>query len=271
MLTDSQKLTIQTAYSRFLEQRGLQARQGQKLMVAAIARRLGAIVVDEDGQRVAGEHVCAVEAGTGTGKTVAYALAAIPIAQALEKTLVISTATVALQEQIVLKDLPDVRRHSGLDFQFALAKGRGRYACLYKLDFQLAHGSTDALGTQALYPDEREQLLSDKTLGVYQQLLESLGDGSWDGDRDSWPKALDEDDWRPLVTDHSQCTGRRCAYVTQCPFFKARETLVGVDVIVANHDLVQSQRTATQAHHPTENRQSRRRHAIPIERRHGSE
>ncbi|HQQ75471.1 MAG TPA: helicase C-terminal domain-containing protein, partial [Pseudomonadales bacterium] len=46
------------------------------------------------------------------------------------------------------------------------------------------------------------------------------------------------EDWQRLSTDHSQCTGRRCAYVTQCPFFKARENLVGADVIVANHDLV---------------------------------
>lgn len=247
MLTDTQKQTIQTAYSRFLEQRGLTARQGQKLMIGAIARTVGGVQVDAEGSRVAvggeagdqgGRHLCAVEAGTGTGKTVAYALAAIPLAQALDKTLVIATATVALQEQIVLKDLPDLRRYSGLHFSYALAKGRGRYACVYKLDFQLAHGSGDALGTQALYPDEQDALLPEKSLALYQHFLEALGDGSWDGDRDSWPQAIDDEDWQRLVTDHSQCAGRRCAYVTQCPFFRARETLQGADVVVANHDLV---------------------------------
>lgn len=238
MLTDSQKNTIQTAYSHFLEQKGLKARQGQKLMIAAVARTLGGIQLDAEGLRSDGHHVCAVEAGTGTGKTVAYALAAIPQAQALEKTLVIATATVALQEQIVLKDLPDLRRHSGLAFTYALAKGRGRYACLYKLDFQLAHSSGDALGTQALYPDERDALLPEKSVGLYQGFLDGLSVGSWDGDRDSWQQAIDDEDWQRLTTDHSQCTGRRCAYVTQCPFFRARENLVGVDVIVANHDLV---------------------------------
>lgn len=238
MLSDNQKQTIQTAYSRFLEQKGLKARPGQKMMIAAVARTLGNIETDAEGLRVGGGHVCAVEAGTGTGKTVAYALAAIPLAQALDKTLVISTATVALQEQIVLKDLPDLRRHSGLVFSHALAKGRGRYACVYKLDFQLAQGAGDPLGTQALYPDERDALLPEKTLALYQQFLDGLGAGSWDGDRDNWPQAVDDEDWQRLTTDHSQCTGRRCAYVTQCPFFRARENLVGADVIVANHDLV---------------------------------
>ncbi len=243
MLTDSQKTTIQTAYTHFLEQKGLKARQGQKLMIAAVARCIGSVKGDAEGVRVMadeadGSHVCAVEAGTGTGKTVAYALAAIPLAQALEKTLVISTATVALQEQIVLKDLPDLRRHSGLAFSFALAKGRGRYVCVYKLDFKLAHGGAEAVGTQALYPDERDALLPEKSLALYHRFLDSLGAGTWDGDRDSWPQSIDDEDWQQLTTDHSQCTGRRCAYVTQCPFFKARENLVGADVIVANHDLV---------------------------------
>ncbi len=243
MLTESQKSTIQTAYSRFLEQKGLQARQGQKLMIAAVARCIAGVERDAEGLRIAddpddGTHLCAVEAGTGTGKTVAYALAAIPLAKALDKTLVISTATVALQEQIVLKDLPDLRRHSGLDFNYALAKGRGRYACVYKLDFQLAHGSGEAGGTQALYPDERDALLPEKSLALYQHFLDGLGAGTWDGDRDNWQQAVDDEDWQRLTTDHSQCTGRRCAYVTQCPFFRARENLVGADVIVANHDLV---------------------------------
>ncbi len=238
MLNDTQKKTIQTAYTHFLEQKGLKARHGQKLMIGAVARTLGNIQTDAEGLRVDGGHVCAVEAGTGTGKTVAYALAAIPLAQALDKTLVISTATVALQEQIVLKDLPDLRRHSGLHFSYALAKGRGRYACVYKLDFQLAHGGGDEMGTQALYPDEQAALLPEKSLILYQTFLDGLGAATWDGDRDTWPQSIEEEDWQRLTTDHSQCTGRRCAYVTQCPFFKARENLVGADVIVANHDLV---------------------------------
>jgi len=239
VLNHDTKQIIQKAYSRFLEQKGLKPREGQKLMIAAVARTLGNIMSDSEGVRLGESHVCMVEAGTGTGKTVAYALAAIPTAQAQDKKLVISTATVALQEQIVLKDLPDLRAHSGLVFNHVLAKGRGRYACLYKLDFLLAHGSENAQSvTQALYPDERDALLSENTLHVYQSMLEALGAAEWDGDRDNWRQVIQEEDWQRLTTDHNQCTGRRCAYVTQCPFFRARENLVDADVIVANHDLV---------------------------------
>ncbi|MGA4815598.1 DEAD/DEAH box helicase [Pseudomonas aeruginosa] len=96
-------------------------------MIAEVAKALGAIKEDEEGHREGEPAVVAVEAGTGTGKTVAYSLAAIACAKASGKRLVIATATVALQEQIVHKDLPDLLRNSGLAFSFALAKGRGRH------------------------------------------------------------------------------------------------------------------------------------------------
>ena len=105
MLTDALKKQIQGAYSQFLENKGLTARYGQKLMIAEIAKTLGSIGLDDENHREiverAGGHICVVEAGTGTGKTIAYLLAAIVMAKPLGKKLVVSTATVALQEQIV--------------------------------------------------------------------------------------------------------------------------------------------------------------------------
>ena len=105
MLSSELKSQIQGAYSRFLEAKGLKARYGQRLMIAEVAKVLGAIKTNDEGQRDGEPAVVAVEAGTGTGKTVAYSLAAIPSAKAAGKRLVIATATVALQEQIVHKDL----------------------------------------------------------------------------------------------------------------------------------------------------------------------
>lgn len=237
MLDDSQKQAIQQAYRQFLESKQLKARWGQRLMVAQVARTIGSIERDCDGLRVGndGAHICAVEAGTGTGKTVAYSLAAIPLAQMLEKKLVIATATVALQEQIVLKDLPDIHRHSGLRFSYGLVKGRGRYACIYKLDRQLAMTEGETI---PLYPDEEMEQLPGPTIALYQQLLDALGSNRWDGDRDNWPDSLADSDWQRLTTDHGQCTGRHCAYVSQCPFFKSRDGIKELDVVVANHDLV---------------------------------
>ncbi len=232
MLTDELKKTIQTAYSTLLESKALKARYGQRLMIADVAKTLTSRQSSQDEA-----PVCVVEAGTGTGKTIAYTVAAIPVAQALEKTLVISTATVALQEQIVHKDLPDILRHSGLSFNFALAKGRGRYLCLSKLDGVLQDdaASNETIG---LYPDEMQAQTDTQTLTIYQNMLTALGAGDWDGDRDSWSEELEVPVWSRVTTDHAQCTGRRCANISQCCFYKGREQLAKVDVIVTNHDLV---------------------------------
>ena len=237
MLSDATKQSIQQAYRQFLESKGWVSRHGQRVMIADIARTLGNIEHTEDGRRTGTtSHICVVEAGTGTGKTVAYSLATIPLAQELKKTLVISTATVALQEQITLKDLPDLRKHAGLDFDFALAKGRARYLCPAKLDTQLEGADFDP--TLALYPDELPPQNSPGTVALFQEMAQALASNRWDGDRDAWPKHIDSQDWMKVTTDHRQCHGRRCAYISQCPFYKARDQVQGVDVVVANHDLV---------------------------------
>ena len=238
MLTDDLKRKIQDAYSHWLESKSFKPRYGQRLMIADVAKTLARSSCDADGHREGDAAVCVMEAGTGTGKTIAYALAAIPIAKALDKKLVISTATIALQEQIIYKDLPDVLRHSGLSFSFSLAKGRGRYLCLTKLDgvLQESEASNQAM---ALYPDELTAV-DQQELKVYENMTSALTAGDWDGDRDSWSEEIDGQIWSRVTTDHAQCTGRRCANISQCCFYKARESIVNDDVIVTNHDLVLS-------------------------------
>jgi len=237
MLTDSLKKTIQSAYSEFLTNRELKSRYGQKLMIADIAKTLGNISLDDEEVRNNEGHICVVEAGTGTGKTVAYLLATIPIAQALGKKVVISTATVALQEQIVNKDLPEVLRHSNLSFNISLAKGRGRYLCLNKLDNILMEQEAVMDPNRGLYEDELPQAGA-QSIQIYQNMMEAMAANQWDGDRDNWADGVENEDWSRVTTDHRQCTGRRCANVSSCSFMKARENLGNVDVIVTNHDLV---------------------------------
>jgi ATP-dependent DNA helicase DinG len=237
MLSNDLKQTIQTAYSEFLQSRELKARYGQKLMIAEIAKTLGNIELDDEGERQSEGHVCVVEAGTGTGKTVAYLLAALPIAKYLGKKLVVSTATVALQEQIVNKDLPEVKRHSGLSFTYSLAKGRGRYLCLSKLDRLLMDHESASNPTQALYEDEMPQV-SEEAVKIYSSMVDAMASNKWDGDRDNWSDGIEDDVWRRVTTDHRQCTGRRCSNVSACSFLKARDNLGSTDVIVTNHDLV---------------------------------
>ena len=175
-------------------------------------------------------RLAAIEAGTGTGKTVAYCLAAIPIAQALEKTLVIASATVALQEQIVERDLPDLAEGSGLDFNFVLAKGRGRYLCVKRLDQILNGGKQQELGLS-------DASVVDHSL-VWRQMMRDFGAGSWNGELDTWEAGVEDVAWRSVTTDHRGCANRKCGFYAQCPFFKARHALGDADVIVANHDLL---------------------------------
>ena len=94
MLTEEIKNTIQDAYRDWLASNQFSPRKAQREMIGFIARSV----------TMESSRVGVVEAGTGTGKTVAYCLSAIPIAQSLGKKLIISTATVNLQEQVFLKD-----------------------------------------------------------------------------------------------------------------------------------------------------------------------
>jgi len=236
LLSDALKDQIREAYAAITAAKGLKPRWGQRQMIAEIANALARINPETGRARPETPAVCVIEAGTGTGKTIAYAVTAIPLAQALGKRLVVATATVALQEQFVNKDLPDIRQHSGLEFSFTLAKGRRRYVCLSKLDHHL--GGSGAGDVLPLYPDEFQAPDNAEALPVYSAMLEALGRGEWDGDRDNWPGQVPDAIWFGATTDHSQCSGRRCPNISQCSFFRARDALQYADVVVANHDLV---------------------------------
>jgi ATP-dependent DNA helicase DinG len=229
LLEQSIKETIQQGYRQFLKSRDLKPRLGQKQMIAAIANSLGHSDADK--------RLGVIEAGTGTGKTVGYLLSALPIARAKEKTVVVATGTIALQEQLILKDIPDLLDACGWDHQVALVKGRGRYVCNMRLEQCLDAIKSKEAGL-FLFEDEMPFNPNAQSEALYQELSESLESNSWDGDRDAWDTRIPDADWQTLTVDHRQCTGRRCQFVDQCPFFKARAELEEADCIVANHDLV---------------------------------
>jgi ATP-dependent DNA helicase DinG len=221
-LSDELKNNIQAAYRAWLNARGFKARRGQREMIAHVARTL-----TQEHNRIA-----VIEAGTGTGKTAAYCIAAIPTAQSLGKTIILSTATVALQEQVTLHDIPDLKNNAQLNFTVSLAKGRGRYLCLKRLDDHLKYSEQQEIPIFEVESGEHSAL--------YQGMLERFAQGQWDGELDSWPEELPDGAWRGVTTDHRGCSNNRCSFFKQCPFFKARGALEGSDVIVANHDLVLS-------------------------------
>ncbi len=232
MLAEETKASIQTAYKQLLHNRSLTPRYGQRWMIAEISKTLASLGESADEQT----PIIAVEAGTGTGKTLAYLLASLPLAQSLGYRVVVATATIALQEQVVFKDIPEIQKGSDLDFSVSLAKGRGRYVCLAKLDLSLRDQGS-LLAMQDLYGENLEDPLSGNR-ALYGQMLEALGAAKWDGDRDNWEQPITEADWRPVTVDRYQCSGPRCSFFRNCSFFQARNALDKGDCIVANHDLV---------------------------------
>lgn len=241
MLTDKTKEQIQSAYRQLLAARNLTPRYGQRQMIAEIARTLGQI--DRDGEAESDEDekkapICVIEAGTGTGKTLAYLLASLPVAAELNLKVVIATATVALQEQVMEKDIPELIQGSDLQFSYALAKGRGRYVCLARLD-QSLRGGDSAQAMADLYGEELDAP-GEGNHQLYTQMLNALSAGEWEGDRDDWSSPLPDSDWRPITVDNAQCSGPKCSHFRNCCFYRARDSLNKADCIVTNHDLVLS-------------------------------
>lgn len=237
-LAEDTKTAIQTAYSQWIASNEFKPRPGQRLMIALIAKALGAVKLDEKGLRDESfaDHVCLIEAGTGTGKTVAYSIASILLAQALDKKLIISTATITLQEQLVLRDLPDLQASSGIDFSFAIAKGRQRYLCMSKVAMRLKDADASAKDIP-MFPDEESRIPAE-TVDEIRQLGEAFEVRHWDGDRDNWDENIDFEVWSLIAADRASCSGKKCPYYQQCALFKARDKVRLADVVVANHDLV---------------------------------
>ncbi len=232
MLAPEVKEKVQAVYRQLLENRDLVPRYGQRQMIAEIAKSLATI----NNNTVVEPPICVIEAGTGTGKTLAYILAVVPLAKALECKVVIATATVALQEQVILKDIPEILSGCDLDFSFSLAKGRGRYVCLSRLDM-LIRGSDSMQAMIDLYGEELDAPQGGDQ-ALYEKMLTELSAGDWEGDRDDWKEPIADDNWRPVTVDNNQCMGPKCSHFRNCCFYRARESMDRADCIVTNHDLV---------------------------------
>lgn len=276
-LSQALKQRIQEQYSLAIKALNLSARYGQRLMIAEIAKTLGNIERDDENQRINDAGIIAIEAGTGTGKTLAYIMATLPIALEHEKKLIISSATVALQEQILNKDLPELQNVMSLPFDFQLAKGRGRYVCLLKLDQHLQYVG----GMQPEIPMFNDSQSDENDPFLYERMLVDYANGTWQGDKDRWPDEIADQQWKGLTSTHRECSNRRCAHFSNCAFFKARENLLQADVIVVNHDLMladlalgggivlpplsESIYVFDEAHHLAEKAQNHFQHELGIE------
>ena len=151
MLTDTDKDLVRQCMNALRDGiAGFRTRRPQLEMVAAVANTLACCRQEpNEGGGGRGEHIAVIEAGTGTGKSFGALVPALVMARTLGKRLVVSSSTVALQHQYAEKDAPMLQSLLPLDFSFAVAKGRRRYACTARL---MAAGT--AAGQQDLLPDE---------------------------------------------------------------------------------------------------------------------
>ncbi|SCK24197.1 ATP-dependent DNA helicase DinG [Vogesella sp. LIG4] len=242
MLTDAEKNLLRDHYRAIADNLpGFRPRAAQRRMLAEIANAFGrAQPVNEEGEAVErnGESIAVVEGPTGVGKSLAYLLAGGVMAKCRNKKLVVTSATIALQEQLVNRDLPFLIEKSGLELTFALAKGRGRYLCPYRL-YQL---TADNAQGELLSPDPTMALWERKPeqaeIDALRQLADAFYYRKWNGDRDTWAENIEDDLWRRVTNDRHGCLKAGCPNRAECPFYLARETLETVDVVVANHDLL---------------------------------
>ncbi|MEW9622625.1 ATP-dependent DNA helicase DinG [Rhodanobacter geophilus] len=230
MLADTTKDAIRAAYTRLKDGLpGFRPRASQGKMIAEVAKALAS----------AG-GVAAIEAPTGTGKSMAYLIAGHEVARAQKKKLLIATATVALQEQLVERDIPLYLQLSGHAAKVALAKGRGRYLCPRNLAMarnslagpaQAGFGFDADLALWSKPPAERDKQALSK-------LAQAFDEGKWNGDMDAAPEPVGELLRPMLTTSAGGCTNRKCGQFMICPFFAARRAVDDADIIVANQDLV---------------------------------
>lgn len=240
---------------------GLRSRPGQRRMAEQVAQTLAAAylgkptgVNDDDGDAVIDgpapmRAISVIQAGTGVGKSLAYCAPAIALALARNTRVIISTATVALQEQLVHKDLPALAQQMEQPFKFALAKGRGRYVCQLKLerltglapeaDDEAEEGDDDLFADWADAPRAsvapQEQAAQ---RAYYGAIAQALASGAWDGDRDTLDTPPAPQAWAPMAADAASCSGKHCPSYNSCVYYERRKALVGAQVIVVNHDLL---------------------------------
>jgi ATP-dependent DNA helicase DinG len=183
----------------------------------------------------AGEHV-AVQAGTGTGKSLAYLVPAVRHAVTTGSTIVVATATIALQRQLVDRDLPRLAATLAplldRELAFAILKGRRNYLCLNRQQGGVAEDPQDVLFDPA-------DTGPTSPLGRQVKRLHDWAEQTTTGDRDELVPGVPEAAWRQVSVSAQECVGaQRCTFGSRCFAEKAREAAGRADIVVTNHALL---------------------------------
>jgi len=189
---------------------GTERRDGQLQMALAVTRALN------------GDQTAVLEAGTGTGKSLAYLVPSVLWAVANDSKVAVSTYTIALQAQLDTSDLPLIRR-AGLDFRWAVVKGRGNYVCRRRLG-----EAVDAIGEDEDDPADARLL---RAVADWARTAE-------EGTRQDLAVPLGEELWDRIASDHDQTLRARCPHFDTCFYYQARRAAADSHVLVVNHALL---------------------------------
>jgi ATP-dependent DNA helicase DinG len=185
-------------------------RPEQQQMAVAVARAL-----EEERHLV-------VEAGTGVGKSIAYLVPSILYAIEQHKKAVISTHTINLQEQLIFKDIPILKKILPVEFEAALMKGRQNYLCPRRLERALQQSG------ELFTTSEQAELIR----------IADWARGTTDGSLSDLSIEPDAKVWAQVCSEAHICTAKTCGQTNTCFFQQARKRLLAADVIVANHTLL---------------------------------
>jgi ATP-dependent DNA helicase DinG len=163
-----------------------------------------------------------VEAGTGVGKSFAYLVPAIQAAAELDKTIVVSTHTIALQEQLLGKDIPFLRSVMGQEFSAVLVKGRSNYISLRRLNQAIER--QDSLFQRI---EEHDQLAT----------IRMWSNRTRDGSRSDLDYRPLPAVWEAIQSENGNCLGKECPTYKNCFFYQARRRVYNADLLIVNHAL----------------------------------
>ena len=163
-----------------------------------------------------------VEAGTGTGKTLAYLIPAIKWAVTNKKKVIIATNTINLQEQLLLKDIPLAKSIIKEEFSYVLVKGRNNYLCKRVFN-ELALGKSIDIETFSM--EAREQI----------EYILKWGNKTKTGDKAELPFEVFPDVWELVQSTTELCLGKKCPYRKECFYMKTRMEKMEADILISNH------------------------------------
>ncbi|HLO24806.1 MAG TPA: DEAD/DEAH box helicase, partial [Geobacteraceae bacterium] len=167
------------------------------------------------------DRVAMIEAGTGTGKSLAYLLPALLWSVRNRERVVISTNTINLQEQLTKKDIPFLRKHCGHEFRAVLVKGRSNYLCKRKLE--------GVESEPALIRDEGAAEL---------EAIVAWSRTTADGCRGDLSFIPRNEVWEEVCCEADQCNRVKCPHYAHCFFYSARREAAGADLLIVNHALL---------------------------------